>query len=645
MIRFLQTSGAKQWILGVVIVLSCIGMVLYLIPGFLSNTGSVSDTGVYATVGEQQITATEIGQVAQQQGKQMFPNGFPEQFAGYLNKRAAEQLLTQAAVLHEAGKMGLSVSDNEVRNELLHGQYAEVFAPGGKFIGEEAYKNLLADHQMKVEDFERDVKHELLMRKLEAIVTNSVSVSPDEVKAQFLKDNTKVKFDYAVLNVADLAKQVTVSDAELKAFYEQHKDQYKDSIPEQRKARYVVISANDVPVQVTDQDLQKAYDERKMMYQVPEQVDVRHILISTQNGKHTDAEALKIAQDVEKQAKAGADFASLAKKYSDDPGSKDNGGLYKNVVRKQMVPEFDQAAFSLKPGEISDPVKTTFGYHILKVDAHRQAQTKPLEEVKPELEQAVKQEKAASQLDTIANNVVSEAHTAGLDSAASKNHLNVISTDYFTMTSQLPGIGSSQDFMQQVFQLRPKDPPEKVRLENGYAVVEVVDSKPARTPGFDEIRTQVEQQFRNTRARQMLAQKVQLLSDRAKAGHDLKAAAKEVGATIKTSEMVLPSGQVPDIGAMSGPAAVAFTMNKGEISGPLTLASGSGAVLQVTDKQEPSAADLAAKQDQVRDSLLQQKRTQMFNVYADSVTARLKKEGVIKTNPKVAAQLFGQAAG
>ena len=644
MIRFLQTSGASKALLAVVIGALCVGMVMYLGQAFVPSN-AVNEVGVYATVGGEKITSQQISSAADRIGKQMFPSGFPQQFQGYLNKRAADQLVTQAALVAEARKLGLSVSDAEVAQELHSGQFGEVFFPGGKFIGQQQYEEIISSNTgLSVKDFEASLKKDLLLRKLLAVVGGTVSVSPDEVRKEYIKQNTKVTFDYAVLSAADLAKQVVVNDTELRAYYDAHKAQIKDSFPEQRKARYVVIDPSKVQVQISDDDYKKVYEQNKALYQDPEQVDVRHILISTQNNKRSDADALKIAQDVKKQLGAGADFATLAKKYSDDPGSKDNGGLYKNVVKGQMVKEFNDAAFSLKPGQISDPIKTTFGYHIIKVDAHREARTKPLDEVKPQIEQSVRAEKTAEQLDKLSEDILTSARTMGLDKAAAKYNLNIITTDYFTQQSSLPGIGASKAFMQQAYAEKPNSPPEKVALENhGYAILQVTDSKPARTPTFEESHDQLAEQFKREKASQMLEQKTKELADRAKSTHDLKAAAKAVGATVKTSDLVASNAQVPDLGEMSGPANVVFSMNKGDISGPIS-SGGTGAVLQLVEKQEPGAADAAAHQAQLRDQLVQQKRNDMVQFYAESVRDKMQKSGAIKINPTVAKGLFGPTA-
>lgn len=256
---------------------------------------------------------------------------------------------------------------------------------------------------------------------------------------------------------------------------------------------------------------------------------------------------------------------------------------------------------------------------------------KSLDEVRGQIEPGIKQQKAGSAADAQASALLTGARADGLDKAAGAKGLQVVTTDFVSRTDALPGIGSSEPFMEAVFGQAEKSPPDEAALPQGYAVFQVQAVKPASTPSFEEIHGRVETQFKNERANQLLTQKTQELSDRAKASHDLKKAAKEQGAVIKTSEFVLPDAQVPDVGAMSGPASVAFTLKPGEISGPISSGT-TGSVLHVLEKQAPTDQDFAAKKDQVRDSLVQSKQSELFGLFVTGVRDRMTKSGKIKIN-------------
>jgi peptidyl-prolyl cis-trans isomerase D len=540
----------------------------------------------------------------------------------------------------EAERLGLRVNDEELRDELQHGRYAQVFFPEGKFIGQDEYEARLRQADISVPEFEQEVKSEILFDKLRNLVTASAAVTDAEVRKEFERRNTKVKFDYAVLRKDDLLKSIHPSDTELKAFYERNKATYNNSIPEKRKLRYVVLETAKVEAQtqVTPDDLQAYYDQHRDEFRVPEQVNVRHILIKTPlpgpDGKVDTKgaeEARKKAEDVLKQIKAGGNFAELAKKYSEDPGSAKNGGSLGWIGKGRTVPEFEKAAFSLPKGGTSDLVQSSYGFHIIHVDDKQDAHLKTLDEVKDQIQSVIKQQKAARAADSLASALLTQARTAGLDKAAATRDLQVISTDFVSRTESLPGIGNSPEFMNAAFEQREKSPPDQVQLPQGVVVYEVTAIKPPATPTFEEIRSRVETEFKNERVAALLSQKTKELSDRAKAEHDLKKAAKEVGATVKTTDFVLPDGQVPDLGNLSGPAAVVFSMKPGEISGPIENGN-IGAVLSLLEKQEPSAQDFAAKKDQIRDSLLQGKQQELFGLFVQNLREQMQKSGKIKIN-------------
>jgi peptidyl-prolyl cis-trans isomerase D len=188
--------------------------------------------------------------------------------------------------------------------------------------------------------------------------------------------------------------------------------------------------------------------------------------------------------------------------------------------------------------------------------------------------------------------------------------------------------------MDAVFSATEKSPPDSAPASQGTVVFKLLGVQPASTPTFEEIRSKVEDQFKSERSATLLSQKVQELSDRAKAEHDLKRAAKELGATMKTSDFVLPDGQVPDVGSMAGSASVAFSMKPGEISGPIIGGAGSDVVLQVIENQQPTDADYAAKRDQIRDQLLAGKQQERFGIFVSSLVDEMTKSGKIKRNPE-----------
>ncbi len=652
MIRFLQTPGPiKKIVLGGLLTIVCVLMAITLIPGFgssnlLPNSGTA---GVVATVSGQDITANEVERQAKQMLNQQFPRGGAQasMLLPYFAQRAAENLISEKLLLVQAQNMGLKATDEDLRENMRHGQLGQILFPNGNFIGEQEYENFVASNNLTVQQFEQLVKEDILLNKLRDLVSSSATVTDAEVRKQFDKQNTKVKFNYAVIKKDDILKTIHPADAELKAFYDRNKQSYVNSIPERRQLKYIVVDNARLlsQTQVTQQELQSYYQDHRDEYRVPEQVNVRHILIKTPlpgpdgtvDQKAVDAARAK-AEDVLKQVKAGGNFADLAKKYSDDPGSAKNGGSLGFIGKGRTVPEFEKAAFSLPKGGTSDLVQSSYGFHIIHVDDKHDAQVKSLDDVKAQIEPLIKQQKAAQASQQEVDQLLSQARSTSLEKAAASKGLQVISTDFVDSKAALPGIGNDPQFMSTVFAQNQNAQPDQAQIHQGYAIYQVTAVKPPSTPTFDEIRSRVEQEFKNQRVSQLLAQKTEELSDRAKADHDLKKAAKEVGAEYKTSDFVLPDGQVPDVGSMTGSAAVAFTLKPGDISGPID-AGNTGVVLSVTDRQAPTDQEYAAKKDQIHDATLQQQQSEVFNLFLGNLRESMQKAGKIKINEKEMAAL------
>jgi peptidyl-prolyl cis-trans isomerase D len=653
MIRQLQNAGPTvKIILSGLLLIICGGMVITLIPGGFGSSMGLGGPppGVIATVGEEKITVLEVQREArnmiQRQGATAQASMLMPFFAG----QAAQELINEKALVAEARRLGLRTSDEELREDLQHGPLAATFFPDGKFVGQEQYEDFVQRNGLTVPQFEQLEKEYILIRKLQAIVAGSAFVSDADVRDEFQRRNTKVKFDYAVLTQADVLKGLHPTDDELKAFYERSKASYNTQ--EKRQVKYVLVDSAKIAAtaNISDQDLRAYYNQNQDSYRVPEQVKVRHILIktplATPGAKEDDkaiADARAKAEGVLKEVKAGGDFAKLAEKYSDDPGSAKNGGELGWIGRGRTVPEFEKAAYSLPKGQTSDLVKSSYGFHIINVEDKQDAHVKSLSDVKAEIEQKVKEQQVARVLENSANSLLSAAKTDGIDKAAAAKGQQAITSEFFGRSEALPGLGADPQFAEAVFNASEKAPPDMVQVPQGYVVFQLLAIKPPSTPAFEEVRSRVETEFKNQRASFLLQQKTQELSDRAKAGHDLKKAAKDLGAAIKSSELVAPDGQVPDIGSLAGPAASIFALKPGEISGPIT-AGANGVVAQIVDKQAPTDQDFAAKKDEIRQSLLQSKQNQMFQLFVSNLRTTMEKANRIKVNQEEMKNLTRRGA-
>ncbi|WP_158791566.1 peptidylprolyl isomerase [Granulicella sp. L60] len=649
MIRILQQDNRyTKIIFAVIIGFAVVTMVITLVPGIFDNA-TTGDSTVFATVREPgilgrvsestPIKAAEVNQLASRQLQQQH---LPDFLLPYMSQRAGQILVQRAILKHEADRMNLQVSDEDLRRELQTGPFSQYLFPNGTYIGDDAYMNFVQNaFQTTRGDFESQVKSDMELNRLQALITGGVSVSDNAVRQAYMVDGTKVKFDYAVISSDDLRKTINPSDAELQGFFKTNATRYAAAIPETRKIEYVAFDASNLPggkPQISDADVQAYYNAHQDQYQVKDQVKVRHILIAVPAGSDakTDAAAKAKAADILKQIKGGGDFADLAKKNSDDPGSKDQGGELGWLDRGKTVPEFDKAAFTLPTGQTSDLIKTQFGYHILQVEDKKTAHLRPVAEVKPEIVPVLEQQRVGAAEQTFASTLASDAKKNGLDKAAAAKGLHAVTTDYVGKDGVIPGLADASGLLTQAFTVVKGADPASVSTGDGFAVFQVQDVKAAHAPDFADYKSHILEDYREQQLPGLLSAQLNKLDDRAKVLNDLKKAAAEMNVPLKSSDLVGKDGQVPDLGAMSGPGSVAFSLAKGAISGPINVGR-AGVVLSVTDKQEPTAEDMAKNFNATREKLLGEQREEIFRVYIGDLTQKYEKGGAVRYSKKPAA--------
>jgi peptidyl-prolyl cis-trans isomerase D len=650
MIRFLQQDNKVVKIMfGVIIGAACLSMVVYLIPGLMDNSSS-NDAAVYATVrapglmgrifGESTPIKTEdVDRLAQRQLQQQ---KLPDFLLSYMMERSGQILVQRAMLKQEADRLHLQVSDEDLRRELLTGPFAQYLFPDGKYVGDDQYMNFVQTaFGTSRSDFESQVKDDMELQRLQALITGGATVSDAAVRTAELQQGEKVQFDYAVVSSEDLKKTINPTDAELQGYFKQNAAKYATAIPETRKIEYVAFDATKIPggkQPVSDADVQAYYTAHEAQYKSEEQVKTRHILIAAKAGADaaTDAAAKTKAQDVLKQLQAGGNFAALAKKYSDDPGSKDTGGELPLMPTAGLDPAYAKAAMALNPGQTSGLVRSSFGYHIIQTEQKQAAGVKPLAEVKASILQILQQQKQGAAEQTFANQLASEAKQSGLEKTAAAHGLHAVTTDYLAKDGTIGGLSDGAPMLTQAFAADKGAAPATVSTGDGYAIFTVLDVKSAHAPDFAAYKAQILADYRDQKVPQLTQTETQKLADRAKQLNDLKKAAAEMKISVKASDLVGQDAQVTDLGAMSGPGAVAFSLAKGGISGPIN-AGQTGVVLSVTDKQEPGAEEMAKNLDTTREQLLSQQRDEIFRVFMGTLSDKYEKGGGVRLTKQAAA--------
>jgi peptidyl-prolyl cis-trans isomerase D len=649
MIRFLQQDSrvVKGIFIGLISVVAIL-MVITLVPGIFqdSTTGSSNFAVVHSDglLGRffgstTNVPVTQVQQVAQRMQRQQ---RLPDFIMPFLMQRAGQALVQRAVLVEEAGRLGMTVSDGDVRNELMHGPFAAYLFPNGNFIGEDRYEDFVQNYfNMSRADFEKQLKEEILVNRLEALITGGLTVSPQDVRGAYLKKATKVKFQYAVLSAENLRKQITPSDAELKSYFQQNSARYAHAIPETRRVEYVSFNLNQVPggaPQITGADVQRYYNQHHDQFMVPEQVRVRHILIKVPEkaDAKTVAAAQTKAEGILQQLHHGANFAELAKKYSDDPGSKAQGGELGFIQHGATVPEFDKTAFALQPGQLSGVIRTQFGFHIIQQEEKQPAHVRPVEEVHDQILANLQQQAETQAAQQYAAKLLALAQKNGLNTMAAQNHLQVVTTDPLQQGGVVPGLADGSQLITRAFATKPGSPLQSVSTGEGYAIFTVLNIVPAHAPTFDGYKDHVLDDFRNSQIDGLLRSRTQQLAIKAKED-GLDKAAKEVGAQLETSDLVDSTAQVRDLGSMSTDGSVAFSLQPGQISGPI-MTPRSGIVLKVVDKQAPTEAQIQQNMDSTRDQLVQQRRDTAFSVFVSSLQQRYMDRGLIRYNRKALSQ-------
>ncbi len=629
--RMRRHKGWLKWSLAVVI----LAFIVLYIPSFL-KPNIAGNNDVVASVEGRDIT---VGRFRAAYQRQM--QGYRAQFGGNvdermlkqlgIDQRIVQQMIEEEAALAEASKLGIGASDEEVRTRIAS-------MPGlqenGQFIGEQRYRQILQlqTPPLTVSDFEQQIRRSITVEKLRAALTNWISVSDKEVEDEFRRRNEKVKLAVVSFPADKFREGLEATDAELSAYYEAHKNELK--IAEKRKVKYALVDMQAIrnKITISPDDIKRGYEDKEQQYATPEQVRASHILLKTQ-GKD-DAAVKKQAEDLLAKAKSGADFGKLASQYSEDDASKVKAGDLDFFSKGQMVPEFDKAAFSLKVGEISDLVKSQYGYHIIKVTDKKAATKKTLDEVRAQIEDELKWERAQSEAQRVADEVAGKLKTpADFDGYAKGRGLTVGESSLFTREEPIAGLGMAPAVAERAFELKDGEVSEAVRTQQGFAFITVTGRQDAYVPKLDEVKAKVRDEVLKKKAVDVARQKAASIGAQMKSG-DFNAAAKGAGLEVKTTEFIARGGQIAGIGPSPSVDAVAFRMQPNEVSDPI-VTDNATVIVKVLERQDPVPADVSSGKNTLKGELLNERRGQFYTAYMTKARDRMK----VNVNRELLAQL------
>jgi peptidyl-prolyl cis-trans isomerase D len=634
---FRSREKSARYLIGAILVVISLSMLLYLIPGG-PGSGGASSPNVVATVGGDKITVGDVQSALERMAGSQ-PN-FPRAFMAMYVPSIVNQYVEMYAKAYKAQKLGLSVSDEELATTIQR-----MMAPqmGGKF-DKNLYGAVLQQRGFTIPQFENFLRVNMLSSRYDAIASQSLIVTDSEARKEYERENEKVALQYVQFSQKDFAAKVKVEPAALKAWFDKHQAQFRD--PEKRSFELVVGSDADFArtVNISDVDLRKRYQDSIDSYRTPERVMVRHILIKTTDVPKDQIPKLhQKAEDILKQLKAGADFATLAKKNSDDPGSGQKGGELGWIVKGQTVPAFEKAAFSLKPNQLSDIITTEYGFHIIQVEQHQDARVETFDEAKPQLLAEAQKEIGGQNMQKAVTTARDETarNPSQAQAIATKYGLKFFNVDQVPSTASLPDVNSQQEVSSAIFAARKGEVTQVVALDNPpkavYGIVTTIT--PAHPATFEEVKQQVVSQYTTEQANQVMMDAAKKAAERAKKGESLEAIAKSEGGQLKTAQPFTSMGAAEGIGAASTVAdAFAPSTKVGDAFGPLVQGE-SAFVYKVTEKDPADMSKFPQNRDNMIQAIKQKKGEVQGALFGDSIVADLKKHGVIKINTQTIQNL------
>ncbi len=529
-------------------------------------------------------------------------------------QRVLDELIEKELLTQEANSLGFTASDEEVRRRIAS---TPTFQEDGIF-NPTLYRQILEYNHIRPHLFEQELRQEIIIQKLGQLIRGRVKVLPAEVYQEYVYRSEKVKLEYLVFNPINYDDEVSFTEDEINTYFEQYKENY--GIPAQRRAEYLFLDPGKLEKQPSEVEMAEYYELQQDEYFLPKQVKAGHILIKipSESAPEEEEKARKLAEDVRKKALAGESFAKLAEQYSQDEATAKKGGDLGYFSKGRMVPVFEEAAFGMEPGQISEVVRTPFGYHVIKVADVQAERQQSLEEVKPRLVSALKKEKGWEEAMLLADKLYGKLQ--GEDELSKIGDLPAVElrpTDFFAQGDVLPRLGRAKEFNDAVFELEPGQISAPIKLSRGYAIVKLNEVRPSRIPELSEVKDKVTNDLKAGKARDLAHQKAVEVREREQAGASLEDLAETYKVELKDGGEVSRRGSITGIGRIAPWSVELFNQKPGEISAVLTRENDPKAYLIIVkEKIPPDEEKFPEEQGSIAQQLLQRKSKQVFDAWA-----------------------------
>lgn len=553
-----------------------------------------------------------------------------------LHQQALDQLIDQALMRHAAAELGIGVSDAEVVDFITR---MPELQEGGRFARERLEAFL--ESQRDRGEFEAQIRTGLLAERLQALVVDGVAVSDAEVEERYRFDRTQVSLAFARVAAAELAKAVTLSDEELQKYLDEHAQRY--TVPTQVRARYVAFrpAAFAGEVTPTDGEIAEYYElHKEERFTRQEEVRASHVLVRVDPtaDEATKTAARKKAEGILAEVKGGADFAALARKNSDDPGSAAKGGDLGFFPRGRMTPAFEAAAFALQPGQVSDIVETPFGFHIIEVGERREAGAEPLEAVRDAVVEALRQERSL-ELARKAAEAVRGAVVRGTSFAEAVGGHALAETPPFAAGAPIPEVGRVEDFSEAAFALADGEVSDLVETEDAIYLLTPFGREESHVPPLAEAREGVLADAQRERGQAAAKERAEKLLARAReiglgeAAPEAGLAVEETGLFDRRAASIPKLGAVPDLRT----DALALT-SEAPLAPKVYVTAGDAVVAALKERTPPDMSELADAKADLSERLLREKQQAALAAYRDYLKQRAARAGALEVRADTGAR-------
>lgn len=619
----LMRKQAGSWLIKILLGAIVVVFVFWGVGSFRSQRG-----GRVALVNGDQITLDEYTETYNnliEQLRRRFGNNLDEDMLKQLQvkRQALNQLIDNKLLVQESKRLKFRVSKKELADAISN---FTAFQRAGIFDSR-LYRDILDRLRMTPEAFEEAQKNAMMIDKLRTLITSSAKISDQEALEWYNWVNASVNIDYVFFD-PNQYKDIHPSDEELKTFFENHKENYKTDA--MVKVRYLNFNPDAFrsKVELSDEEVREYYDENLETFKIPKTVEARHILLRV--NQDADPETVKKtkdrALDILKLAKEGKDFAELAKQYSEGP-TRDKGGYLGKFKKEAMVKPFADMAFSLKAGEIGEPVRTQFGWHIIKVEKVNEASITSFDDAKKNIQKNLTDDMAKSlaydEAETVSNDAIEEED---LINAAKERNMKILTTDFFSSKGPIKGIKDPSKFASVAFNLTDKEISNVQEFENGYYILQLADKIQPKIPALDKVKEKVRLELIKEKQDEKAKADSETLLATLKSGKTMDTESKKFNLTPKTTGFFKRNGSIPEIGFERDIAEVAFQLtDKKQLPENVLKSSKGYYVIQFKDKKISDPENFSKEKEEMKNRLLAQKKSSIF----DALLAQIKSKSEI----------------